>query len=663
MLSMLSRKFVIVCVAVLGFCFCLFAEDQPKKPFLHPLFSDNMVLQREVKTPVWGWTTPGTEVTVELDGKTVTSTAGDDGKWLVELPAHKAGGPLVLKVSGPENLELKNVMLGDVWVCSGQSNMEMGIGPCLNGKDEIATADYPNIRLFTVPKKVAFEPMEMIAPPGTAQGKWLVCNPENAGAGGWGGFSAVGYFFGRELYKAINVPVGLIHTSWGGTIAEAWTSSEGLKTVNDFKDRLASFQEQVEKIKQGNSDYEKDLADWWTNNDPGSKAGWEKADFDSAEWKSMEGQPKSWESAGLPNFDGLVWFRKTIELPETWADTEATLSLAMIDDVDTTFVNGVKVGGMDRWNVPRNYKLPKGTLKAGKNVIAIRVLDTGGGGGLHGDPKTMKLSAKDLDPVSLAGNWQYNVAAALKDIKPAPKKLDGNPNQTTVLYNGMIAPLLPFAIKGAIWYQGESNSGQPMVYRRLLPAMIKDWRNRFGVGDFPFLIVQLANFMEVQNTPKQDGWALIRESQYVISRDVPNAGLASATDIGDAKDIHPKNKQEVGRRLALIARAKTYGEDIVYSGPVYKSMEVKGNEIILTFDNVGGGLEAKGDKLLGFAIAGDDNNFVYADAKIVGDTVVVSSDKIAAPKVVCYGWANNPVCNLINKEGLPTIPFRTDGKD
>ncbi len=657
---MILKKLFLATFTILWLCMLAIAEEPQQKPFLHPLFSDNMVIQRDVKAPVWGWTTPRSEVTVELDGAKVSCKAGDDGKWMAVLPPHKAGGPFTLKVTGAETFTKSNVMIGDVWICSGQSNMEMGIGACQNGKEEIAAANFPNIRLFTVPKKIAFEPQTVFSPGQPMQSKWLVCSPETVGAEGWGGFSGVGFFFGRELNKALNIPIGLIHTSWGGTIAEAWTSAEGLGTVPDFKDSLAVFQDQVKKLKAGQADFAKEMDAWWKDNDPGSKSGWADPDLNTSDWKDMESQPKNWEQCGLANFDGVVWFRKTIELPEAWTNVDANLGLASIDDIDTTFVNGVQVGGMDNWQSPRNYKVPKGTLKAGKNVIAIRVLDTGGGGGFHGDANAMALKAEGQTAIPLAGIWQYKIASPLKDMKPAPKKLDGNPNQTTVLFNGMIFPLLPFAVKGAIWYQGESNSGQPIVYRRLLPAMIQDWRTRFGVGDFPFLIVHLASFMEVQNAPMQDGWALIRESQYFISRDVKNSGLASAIDIGDAKDIHPKNKQEVGRRLALIALAKTYGQDVVYSGPVFKSMEVKGNEIILTFDNVGGGLVAKGDKLTGFAIAGADKKFEYADARIDGNTVIVSSPKVATPAIVYYGWANNPVCNLYNKEGLPAVPFRTN---
>ncbi|MDA1045226.1 MAG: beta galactosidase jelly roll domain-containing protein, partial [Verrucomicrobia bacterium] len=471
-----------------------------------------------------------------------------------------------------------------------------------------------------------------------------------------------GYFFGRDLHTTLEVPIGLINSSWGGTIAESWTGGDGLKTVHDFKDRITAFEAQVRGMNTGGADFEKQIEAWWAANDAGAQAGWATLEFDDADWKSMDGQPRIWEASGQPDLDGIVWFRKVVELPAAWNGLQAQLSLGMIDDMDTTFVNGVAVGGMRDWQAQRNYPLPDGVLKTGRNVIAIRVLDTGGDGGLHGSADAMKLEAPGLSAIPLAGTWLFNVSPRLTELKPFPEKLGGGPNQLTVLYNGMIAPLLPFAIKGAIWYQGESNAGRPAEYRQLLPAMITDWRAKFGVGDFPFLIVQLANFMGAQHQPVEDGWALIRESQYLISRDVPNCGLASAIDIGEANDIHPKNKQEVGRRLALIARAQTYGENIVYSGPVYKSMEIRGSELIITFDHAANGLVAKGERLTGFAIAGSDQKFVFADARISGETVILSAADVTSPVSVCYGWASNPVCNLYNSEGLPTVPFKTQGE-
>jgi sialate O-acetylesterase len=543
------------------------------------------------------------------------------------------------------------VLIGDVWICSGQSNMEWGMWGVNNSPQEIAAADHPQLRLFTVPKKIATRPQEV---PG---GQWQVCNPETVA-----GFSAVGFFFGRDLQQAIDVPIGLIHTSWGGTVAEAWTSAEALETMEDFKPAVAQFRQLSEAIESGNDKYEEQLALWWRENDPGSAAEktWADPGLDAADWKTMN-LPAGWEQAGLPDFDGVVWFRTQFDLPEAAAGKEATLGLGPIDDIDTTWVNGLQVGGGTVWNQPRVYKIPAGALKAGRNTVAIRVLDTGGGGGVFGQADQLKVEPAGGQPISLAGAWRYKVGAALADTKPAPQRLDNNPNVTTVLYNGMIAPLVPFGVKGAIWYQGESNAGRPAQYRTLLPTMIRDWRARFDVGDFPFFIVQLANFMGVQQQPVESGWAELREAQLLTALNDPNCGLAVAIDIGEANDIHPKNKQDVGARLALAARGIAYGQSIEYSGPEFKSMEVTGGKARLHFEHVGGGLVARGgEPLKGFAIAGADKRFVFADAKIDGDTVVVSSPDVAEPVAVRYGWANNPVCNLYNKAGLPASPFRTD---
>lgn len=337
------------------------------------------------------------------------------------------------------------------------------------------------------------------------------------------------------------------------------------------------------------------------------------------------------------------------------------LNLGPIDDNDTTWINGTQVGATASYNADRKYNVPANVLKAGKNVIAVRVFDGQGAGGINGKPDQLTLVPEGGAAVSLAGEWKYKVGVALTSAAAYPAALTDNPNVATVLYNGMIAPLVPFGIKGAIWYQGESNTGRDEQYRRLLPTMINDWRSRFGVGAFPFYIVQLANFMAQDTEPKDDAWPRLREAQYLTTKTVPNTGISNTIDIGDAGDIHPKNKQDVGKRLALNALALTYGKKIEYSGPVYKSMKADGNAIRLSFDHVGGGLMAKGGMALtGFAIAGDDKKFVWADAKIDGSTVVVSSPKVAQPTAVRYAWANNPVCNLYNKDGLPALPFRTD---
>jgi sialate O-acetylesterase len=637
------------------------ADEAEDRPFLHPLFSDNMVLQRGIPAPIWGWTEPGREVTVRLQDKIARAVADAKGQWIAKLGPLSAGGPDTLTVTGPQSVTLNNVLVGDVWICSGQSNMEMGIGSVNDAEEEIASARHPQIRLFTVPKRIAVEPQS------TVKGEWQVCSPKTIAEGGWNGFSAVGFFFGRELYKDLKVPIGLIHTSWGGTVAEAWTSAEALKTMSDFEPALASFREQVESQEKGDTDIEERIKRWLRQNDPGSAEGlgWADPSHETSGWKTMS-LPATWEESGLPEFDGVVWFRKSFDLPEGWAGKDLTLELGPIDDRDTTWINGTEVGHTDQWDTPRVYKVPRDVLKSGRNVLAIRVLDTGGGGGIYGKPGQMRLRVAGEDraePVSLAGTWQYRDSASLARTPPVPQRMGGNANIVTVLYNGMIAPLVPFAIKGAIWYQGESNSGRADQYRTLLPTLIRDWRSRFGVGEFPFFIVQLANFMATKPEPGDSKWAELREAQLLTANNVPKTGLAVAIDIGDAKDIHPKNKQEVGRRLALAARAIAYDEPIEYAGPTYRSMEVKDNTIRLHLDHVGGGLVAKGgDKLQGFAIAGEDKHFVWADAVIDGDTVTVSSPKVDKPVAVRYAWADNPACNLSNKAGLPAPPFRTDGK-
>ena len=632
--------------------------DDAGQPFLHKLFTDNMVLQRGVPDPVWGWTTPGQKVTVTFENKKATATAGADGKWLAKIGPFKEGGPFTLTVAGPQTVTLNNIMVGDVWICSGQSNMEMGIGNVKNAQDEIAAANYPNIRLFTVPKKVAADPQSGV------DSQWLVCSPQTVAAGGWNGFSAAGYFFGRDLYQNLHVPIGLIHTSWGGTIAEAWTSAEALNTMPDFKPAVASFQQAAAAAKAGAGDYDATVNQWYAKNDPGSAngLGWADVAYTTAAWKTMN-LPQFWEGAGLPNYDGVVWFRKDIDLPAAWDGKAATLHLGPVDDNETTWINGTRIGATEGASVPRDYKVPANVLKAGRNVIAVRVLDTGGAGGFGGKPEDMRLEADGATTLTLAGPWLYQDSVSLDKTTPRPQRIDNNPNVVTVLYNGMIAPLVPFAIKGAIWYQGESNGGRGAQYRTLLPTLIKDWRSRFGVGEFPFFIVQLANFTATKPDPEQgdDGWSGVREAQLLTSETLPNTAIASAIDIGEAGDIHPKNKQEVGRRLSLDALAIAYGQKIEYSGPRYRSMKKDGNTIHLTFDHVGGGLVAQGDgKLQGFSIAGADKKFVWADARIEGNTIAVASPLVPDPIAVRYGWAMNPVVNLYNKDGLPASPFRTD---
>jgi sialate O-acetylesterase len=432
----------------------------------------------------------------------------------------------------------------------------------------------------------------------------------------------------------------------------------------DFLPALKEQDALIEAMRTPDHSFEAEMEGWWAANDPGSAEGpaWAAADLDTVAWKTMN-LPTVWEPAGLTDFDGVVWFRRTVEVPAEWAGKACTLHLGPIDDMDTTFVNGTQVGALSNYQAPRDYTVPAGVLKVGRNLIAVRVLDTGGGGGLYGKPEDLRLEPQGGGAtLALQGPWLYRDSLPLAQAKPLPSRPDqGNPNQVSVLYNAMINPLVPFGVRGAIWYQGESNAGRDEQYARLLPTLIRDWRTRFGVGDFPFLIVQLANFMAVDAEPKSDAWPLLREAQWLTTQAVPKAALALAIDIGAADDIHPRNKQDVGLRLALGALALSYGREIEYSGPVYRDMAIEGAKVRVRFDHLGGGLVAKGDtKVTGFAIAGADGRFVWADAIIEGDAVVVWSAQIPEPKAVRYAWANNPVCNLYNQAGLPALPFRTD---
>jgi len=628
------------------------ATGADEKPLLHPLFADNAVLQRDSKVPVWGWTQPGESVTVSFAGQKKKATAALDGKWMVYLDPMKAcakGRSLMVRsIDGKLKSEISDILVGDVWICSGQSNMEMGIGLC-HVPGEIAAANYPNIRLLNVPKKIAYTPES------TLKCSWQPCSPTTVIQGPSGGFSAAAYFFGLELHRDLNIPIGLIETCWGGTVCEAWTSVEALAPMGDF----SSLLEQVQEVAAvpGTDKIGVVMDKWYLAKDSGSIKTWYKPETDVSTWK-MANMPTDWQSCGLPGYEGIVWVHRTFEVPAGWAGKEIVISLGTIGDCDVTWVNGIAVGRTDYFDQPRFYRVPAAVLKKGSNKIAIRVLNSGGGG-FFGKATEMKVYpfGDESSAISLAGPWRFQETASRANTG-AP--LIGNPNICSVLYNGMIAPLIPFAIKGAIWYQGESNADRPYQYRALLQTMIRDWRSRFGVGDFGFHIVSLANYKQASDTPQGSDWAELREAQAMAPKALPNCGIAMAIDIGNPDNIHPLNKKEVGYRLALSALGITYGKKVEWSGPCYKSMEITGKGIRLTFDHANNGLLAKGDKLSGFAIAGKDRKFVLADAVINGTTILVSSPAVSDPVSVRYGWNANPVCNLYNKENLPAVPFRTD---
>jgi sialate O-acetylesterase len=627
---------------------------------LPAVFSDQMVIQRDMPVVIWGRADPGGVVTAKFDGATATAIAKSDSHWTVELPPREAGGPFVMEVSGVDTLTFSNILAGDVWICSGQSNMEWSVQRSSNADEEIETADFENIRLFDVAHTVASVPQHDVN-----AGAWQPVTPETVGS-----FSAVAYFFGREVHRETGVPIGLISTNWGGTRAEAWTSREGLADLPHFAEtaaELATFEHPDRFLADEQAEYDSSFARWeqaLLAADEGIQNGtavYAEPDLDVSDWPEME-LPQAWEGAGLPNYDGIVWFRKSFDVPNWLANRQMLLYLGSIDDRDQTWINGVKVGETDRYNAERIYQVASDIMVQGSNVVSVRVLDTGGGGGFMGMEADLRIERSEPSnamPIPLAGTWRYRPAVPMGDL-PAPPSLPRVQDIPSVLYNGMIAGLTPLRIKGAIWYQGESNASRAFEYRTLFQAMISDWRRQWGQGDFPFLFVQLANYMTPQTAPdEKSDWAELREAQ-AMALDLENTGMAVIIDIGEADDIHPRNKQDVGSRLAQSALAIAYGKEVLPSGPIYREMTVEGSRVRLSFDFDDQGLVAEGDSLKGFTIAGPDSHFVWADAVIEGRDVVVSSPAVATPIAVRYGWADNPDVNLYGGSGLPASPFRTD---
>ncbi|MGC3943969.1 MAG: sialate O-acetylesterase [Chryseolinea sp.] len=615
---------------------------------LPKLVSDGMVLQRNKPIVVWGWASAGEKVTVQFHGKQGKATTDKSGHWRVELTPEAAGGPYQMIIKGKNTLTVNDILVGEVWVCSGQSNMEWPLRAARNAEEEIASAKYPQIRQFLVQKEVSAKPEEDVK-----GGSWKSCTPETAGE-----FTAVGYFFARTVYEQINVPIGLINTSWGGTHSETWTSREAFMSNPEFKDMISGMPqldfEQLAKQKQAEQ-----LAKFKAMNIVLPASGvdqWKDAAFDASSWNEME-LPSLWESHALPDFDGVVWFRKTVTLTDADIAGNATLELGPIDDSDETYVNGERVGStVGKYNENRVYKISPGVLKAGDNVIAVRVDDTGGGGGLYGKPDQLKLTTS-AGAHSLVGKWRFSIEKASISAAVGPN------SYPTLLFNAMLNPLLPARIAGVLWYQGESNAGRAYQYRTAFPLMINDWRAHWKEGDFPFYFVQLASFNASNGTSEKGStWAELREAQ-TMTLSLPHTGMAVTTDIGEANDIHPRNKQDVGKRLAAIALKNDYGKDVVCSGPSYKSMSVEGNKVKILLSNTGSGLMVK-DKygyLKGFEVAGSDHKFYYAKASLVGNDVVVESDQVQTPGAVRFAWADNPEdANLFNKDGFPAVPFRTD---
>jgi sialate O-acetylesterase len=648
---------------MLLFCVLVVAISADAEVRLPAIISDNMVLQQGMKVRIWGNANAGEHVAVTFDKKTSNITADAQGRWQVLIGPFKAGGPYELTVKGDNVLTIKNVLVGEVWLCSGQSNMEWPLVNTTGGAEAVAQAKNPEIRLFTVEKHTSTSPLTDV------EGHWVVTTPDDAAH-----FSAVGYFFGRELYEHLKVPIGLINSSWGGTPAEAWTSHEALLSSPELKPILDRYESSLNALPETKATYAQALAQWEEKNlyiDSGNKGealGYADPSTSTTDWSQMD-LPKQIEAAGLL-IDGAIWFRKVVELPAEWSGKDLVLNLPPIDDQDVTYFNGAKIGSIGRetpnsYMVPRKYVVPGSLVRAGRNVIAVRVFDSAGEGGFGrgGAMSVGPAGAAESSLISLRGTWDYKVELALEPKHPdwgsRPEAVGvSNQNNPSVLYNAMIAPLVPFAIRGAIWYQGESNAGRAYQYRTLFPIMIRNWRTAWG-QEFPFYFVQLANWHASKAQPDESDWAELREAQTMTLRE-PQTGMAVIIDIGDENDIHPRNKLDVGRRLAAWALAGTYGQKVIPSGPLFDKYTIEGDKVRIRF-KYGSGLKTiDGGPVKGFAIAGEDHRFVWADARIDGDTVIVSSPTVPKPVAVRYGWADNPIANLYNNAGLPASPFRTD---
>lgn len=656
------KKTVLLATYIL---FCLSGNSQIK---LAGIFGDHMVIQRSQPVPVWGWAAPGQLIRVRFKQQNKQVQTDPQGKWMVRLDAEPAGGPFELRIN--DTLVVRDVMIGEVWLCSGQSNMEFELSSVRNATAEIKAAAYPEIRQIKVARRVSPTPKDDIP-----AASWQICSPYTAE-----NFTAVGYFFARELVKRLHVPVGLINSSWGGTMVETWTSRGAFEKSPEFREMINSLpvMDFEGTVKQRKENLNMQIRNLQVNiRDSAPDTVWKYKDYNGDGWPTMQ-VSAIWENQhiGLDDLDGVVWFRKEFNVDAASAGKPAELSLGKIDDFDETYINGVLVGSTKNYAALRVYQVPAGLLKAGKNLIAVRVTDTGGGGGFYEDSTTLWIKTA-MGKTELGDNWHFRVDSIFNE------SMGTGPNDfPCLLFNAMINPLIPYGIRGALWYQGEANADRAFQYRTAFPLMITDWRQQWGEGNFPFYFVQLASFSaDNGNSNEGSTWAELREAQ-TRTLALPATGMAVLTDIGESNDIHPKNKQDVGARLAAIALNNIYGQTMEYSGPVYDSMYVRGNKIFLQFSHTGSGLVVKSDSSFiacnwdtarqepvagncpsigGFEVAGDDRKFYPASAYILGNRVIVFSKEVASPVAVRFAWADDAkAANLFNREGFPAVPFRTD---
>lgn len=635
-------------VLFLAFCFtsiCVRAQIKLPK-----LVSDGMVLQRDTQTKIWGWAANNETVSIHFLNSTYQTTANNQGEWSIDLPAQKAGGPYTIHLEASNKITISNILFGDVWLCSGQSNMAFEMKKVAKKyKEDVTTSRNSEIRQFFVPHKYNFQSEQ----DDISSGTWVEANPKTVG-----NFSAVAYFFARELNEKLNIPIGLINSSIGGTPAQAWTSEKAIKKFPHYYNELHELknQEYIDRIAQKNKTLQSEWVAKSVQLDQGLKElHWASTTLDDSDWNTLLA-PRKFGKPNLANTQGIIWYRKKVELKNVDPKANIFLKLGRISDADSVFVNEHFIGATSHQFAVRDYKIPSEFLKDGENLIAIRNANYRFAGGfLKGYPMILQIGE---DKIPLNNEWKYKLSTKLEAL-PRPVQLTWKPSG---LYNAMIAPLTSYKIKGAIWYQGEGNARAPKEYETLFSTMITDWRTNFNQGDFPFLFVQLANWQKAVETPSNSGWAGVREAQR-LTLNLPNTGMAVTLDIGDANDIHPLNKKDVGNRLALNAFSKVYGNtDIVYQGPMYESLKIKEKKAIISFDTQGSNMIFKGEGAhQNFAIAGADKKFVWAKTKIEGNKVILWHPEISNPVAVRYAWATNPAgTKLFNSEGLPASSFRTD---
>jgi sialate O-acetylesterase len=619
---------------------------------LPKIFSDHTVLQRNAPIKIWGWADCGEKISITLNNQKKSVTAEKDGKWSISLEAMPAGGPYTLTASGKNTITLQDILIGEVWLCSGQSNMAFSVQHSHTASTEIPAANFPMIRSFTVVRKTSDVPLADL----DQTQHWVVCSPETVG-----NFTAVGYYFAKQLHLELNVPIGIINSSWGGTMIEPWISYSAITKHPDYESipplkegTLGVWRTEMDKLYQH---YASALGIKTLQGYKATDSMWHKVEYDDSHWIPVP-FPGKFDNKLLPLWNGIVWFRTEIDVPEKTALADLTLNLGVIDEVDATFFNGVKVGGAETLS-KRKYVVKSENIKPGKNSLIIKVLDRREDGGFFSPENEIYIEGSNGFKIALKDlSWKMNFPEVQLPSSQYPNVYPG------ILFNAMINPIIPFTLKGVIWYQGESNFEYGYQYREILPVLIKDWRTQWHQGEIPFYFVQLPNFHRVLYHVKEGGtnWIDLRESFYKTLLNTPNTGMAVTIDLGDSTDIHPTNKIDVGKRLSLIALNKLYQKPVVCEGPELDRVEFTAGKVLLTFKNTGSGLITK-DRygyVRGFQVAGEDQEFYYEKALIEGNTVIITCEHVRAPVAVRYAWAGNPDGNLYNNEGLPAMPFRTD---